>query len=87
MIGALVCPSDSCIQGTPLYPVSCRTLKFFAISAMDIDHSDTYPAGTVVNLQLTGGSIMPAKIVLATGAGAPAKPPAKLAPKAAKPRA
>ena len=25
----------SCIQGTPLCPVSCRTLQFFVISAMD----------------------------------------------------
>ena len=31
----------SCIQGTPLYPVSCRTLQFFATSAMDADHIDT----------------------------------------------
>ena len=25
----------SCIQGTPLYPVSCRTLQFLAMSAMN----------------------------------------------------
>ena len=26
------------IQGTPLHPVSCRTLQFVAISAIDVDH-------------------------------------------------
>eukprot|EP00670_Eutreptiella_braarudii_P029332 CAMPEP_0174380478 /NCGR_PEP_ID=MMETSP0811_2-20130205/123399_1 /TAXON_ID=73025 ORGANISM="Eutreptiella gymnastica-like, Strain CCMP1594" /NCGR_SAMPLE_ID=MMETSP0811_2 /ASSEMBLY_ACC=CAM_ASM_000667 /LENGTH=145 /DNA_ID=CAMNT_0015533361 /DNA_START=861 /DNA_END=1298 /DNA_ORIENTATION=+ len=36
---------------------------------MDVDHIDTYPAGAV-NFQRSGGSIVPAKIVLATGAGA-----------------
>ena len=53
----------SCIQSTPLYPVSCRTLQFFATSAMDVDHIDTYPAGVVVNFQRSGGSIVPAKIL------------------------
>ena len=28
-------------RATPLYPVSCRTLQFFASSAMAIDHIDT----------------------------------------------
>eukprot|EP00670_Eutreptiella_braarudii_P004704 CAMPEP_0174282796 /NCGR_PEP_ID=MMETSP0809-20121228/3368_1 /TAXON_ID=73025 ORGANISM="Eutreptiella gymnastica-like, Strain CCMP1594" /NCGR_SAMPLE_ID=MMETSP0809 /ASSEMBLY_ACC=CAM_ASM_000658 /LENGTH=122 /DNA_ID=CAMNT_0015377253 /DNA_START=376 /DNA_END=744 /DNA_ORIENTATION=- len=36
---------------------------------MDVDYIDTYPAGAV-NFQRSGGSIVPAKIVLATGAGA-----------------
>eukprot|EP00670_Eutreptiella_braarudii_P019884 CAMPEP_0174354294 /NCGR_PEP_ID=MMETSP0811_2-20130205/19002_1 /TAXON_ID=73025 ORGANISM="Eutreptiella gymnastica-like, Strain CCMP1594" /NCGR_SAMPLE_ID=MMETSP0811_2 /ASSEMBLY_ACC=CAM_ASM_000667 /LENGTH=54 /DNA_ID=CAMNT_0015485109 /DNA_START=73 /DNA_END=234 /DNA_ORIENTATION=+ len=54
---------------------------------MDVDHVDTYPAGAVVNFQLSGGSIVPAKIVLAKGLEPTAKTPAKPAPKAAKPRA
>ena len=51
--------------GTPPYPVSCRTLQFFATSAIHVDHIDTYPAGDAVNFQRSGGSIVPAKIVLA----------------------
>ena len=39
----------SCIQGTLPYPVSCRLLQCFAISAMDVDDIDTYPAGAAVN--------------------------------------
>jgi hypothetical protein len=33
----------ACIQGTPLYRVSSRTLHFLAISAINVDHIDTYP--------------------------------------------
>ena len=76
-----------CIQGTPPYPVSCWTLQYFAISAIDVDHIDTYPACAVVYFQRSWGSIVLAKIVLVTGLQPPAKPPAKPAPKAAKPRA
>jgi hypothetical protein len=65
----------SCIQGTPLSPVSCRKLWCFAISAMGVDRTDTYPAGAVVNFQPSGGSVVPAKIALATGAGAPCHAP------------
>ena len=36
-------------------------------SAMDVDHIDPYPAGALVNFQPSGDSIVPAKIVLATG--------------------
>eukprot|EP00670_Eutreptiella_braarudii_P005455 CAMPEP_0174281794 /NCGR_PEP_ID=MMETSP0809-20121228/2198_1 /TAXON_ID=73025 ORGANISM="Eutreptiella gymnastica-like, Strain CCMP1594" /NCGR_SAMPLE_ID=MMETSP0809 /ASSEMBLY_ACC=CAM_ASM_000658 /LENGTH=32 /DNA_ID= /DNA_START= /DNA_END= /DNA_ORIENTATION= len=32
---------------------------------MNVHHIDTYPAGAVVNFQPSGGSIVPAKIVLA----------------------
>ena len=44
------------IQGTPLHPVSCITLQFFTILAMDVEPFDTYPAGAVVNFQRSGGS-------------------------------
>ena len=50
------------LQGAPLFPVSSRTLQFFAISAMDVDHIDTHPARAVVNFQCSGGSIVPAKV-------------------------
>ena len=49
------------IQGTPLYPVLCRIFQFFLISAMGVDHIDTYPAGAVVNFKRSGGSIVPTK--------------------------
>ena len=45
-------------QGTPLYPVSCRTLQFFAISAADVDHVTRTPAVAVVIHQHSGGSIV-----------------------------
>ena len=61
----------SCIQGTPPYPLSCRTLQFFAISVIQFDHIGTYSAGAVVNFQRSGGSIVPAKVVVAAGVGAP----------------
>ena len=67
----------SCIQGTPPYPVSCRTLQCFTISAFDVDHIDTYPPGAVVNFKPSGPH----------GLEPTAKPPAQPAPKAAKPRA
>ena len=57
----------SCIQGTPPCPVSCRTIPFFATSAMDVDHIDMYPAGAVVNFQRSGCSIVPPKIVCHRG--------------------
>ena len=63
IVGALLCTSISGIQGTPLHPVSCRTLQFFAISAIDVDYIDMYPAGAVVNFQRSGGSIVPGKIL------------------------
>ena len=44
-----------CIQGTPLCPVSCRTLQFFTISAMDVDHIDAHSPDAVVNFQRSGG--------------------------------
>ena len=65
----------SYIQGTPPYPVSFRTFQCLALSAMDVDHIDTYPAGAVVNFQPSGGRIVPAKIVLAAGAGAHCQAP------------
>ena len=53
----------SFIQGTTLYPVSCRTLQFFAMSAMDVDHIEMYSPVAVVNFQRSGGSIVPTKIL------------------------
>ena len=53
----------SCIQGTPLYSVLYRKLQFFAVSALDVDHIDTYPARAVVNFKRSGGSTVPAKIL------------------------
>ena len=53
----------SCIQGTPLYPVSCRTLQCFALSAMDVDRIDTYPAMLLSISNVFRGSIVLAKIL------------------------
>ena len=35
----------------------------FAISAMDVHRIDTYPAGTLVNFQRSGGNALPTKIL------------------------
>jgi hypothetical protein len=58
------------IQGTPLHPVPCSTLQCLAISATDVDHIDTYPAGAVVNSQRSGGRMMPAKVLGPSEGGA-----------------
>ena len=45
-------PQVSCIQGTPPYPVSCRTLQFSTIPAMDVNYS-LYSPGAVVKFQFS----------------------------------
>ena len=40
-----------------------QNTEFFAVSVMDVDHIDTYPASTVVNFQRSGGSGVLAKIL------------------------
>ena len=43
-----------CIQGTVLDSVSCRPLRYFAISAMNVFGIDTYTPRTVVPASTCG---------------------------------
>ena len=72
------------IQGTPLHPVSCRTLQFFAILAMDVD---SLTLTQLVPLRRTRTAAEKLACLEPQGLEPPAKPPTKLGPKAAKPRA
>ena len=58
------------ISSIQLYPVSCKTLRFFAISAIDVDHMNMYPAGAIVNFQRSWGSSVPATILAPSERGA-----------------
>ena len=46
-ICALWCRCIDCIAGSAVIHVSCRSLSFHAISAMNAEHADTYPAQVV----------------------------------------
>ena len=40
-----------------------QTSQFFAISAMDVEHIDTYTPGTVVSFKRSEGTVVLAKIL------------------------
>ena len=83
------CSAEATGMGSPAADLAATwaTLQCFAISATDVDHIDTYPAGAVVNFQPSGAVLCLPTLYLPQGLEPTSKPPAKPAPKAAKPRA
>ena len=76
IIGALLCTSDFLHPRHSTAPCIMQNASVFHnFSNLDVDHTNTYPAGADVNFQPSGGSVVPAKIALATGAGAPCHAP------------
>ena len=47
-----------------------QTSQFFAFSAMDVEHIDTYTPGTVVNFKRSEGTVVLAKILGPSECGA-----------------
>ena len=63
-IGALLCAPNFLHPRHNTVPcIIMQNTLFFTISAMDVDHIDTYPAGADVNFQRSGDSVVLAKIL------------------------
>ena len=59
----VLCTSDFWHPRPSTVPCIMQNTSVLAISAMDVDQIDTYPAGAVVNFKRSGGSFVPAKIL------------------------